>query len=75
MIEILAAFTIKQVALYAGGSIAGFVIAWIFKQIPNEKISKTVEGFFAWLGKWITLSASKKSKLWNKYVEIGRAHV
>ena len=69
MIETLTAYATAKVAAYVGGSIAAFVLAWILKRIDNEKIASKVEAFFHGVGKWITLTASKKSKLWNKVVE------
>lgn len=69
MIEMITAWGIAKVATYAGGSIAAAVLLWIFKRIPNEKIYSAVESFFHGLGKWLTLTASKKSKLWNRIIE------
>ena len=49
--------------------VLAFVVAWIFKRIPNEKISQAVENFFYKVGVFCTLGASKKLKIWNKTFE------
>ena len=69
MIETITAMITTKVLGYAAGTIGAVILAWILKRIPNEKISNFVENVFHELGKWITLTASKRSKLWNKIVE------
>jgi len=69
MIALITTYATTQAAMWAGGSILAFVLAWIFKKIPNEKISKNVEKFFYGLGVAVTLGASKKLKIYNKTVE------
>lgn len=69
MIEAITAWGTAKILAYVGGSILAFVLAWIFKKIPNEKISRSVEKFFYGLGVFCTLGASKKLKIWNKTVE------
>ena len=60
--------SMKAVAWVAGAG-GAWLLAWVLKKIPNEKIAGAVEKFFHGVGKWITFGASKKSKLWNKTVE------
>jgi len=69
MISMVTAWGIGKFSLYVGGSIAAFVIAWILKRIPNERIYRAVEKFFHGVGVCLTITASKKSKLWNKIIE------
>ena len=67
--EFISAYILTKTTAYVGGSILAFVLALIFKKIPNDIFSEKVEGFFHGLGKWCTLTASKKSKLWNTIIE------
>ena len=46
MLAILTSFLTAKATAYIGGSIAAFVLAWIFKKIPNEKIKKAVGSCF-----------------------------
>ncbi len=72
MFEILAAFTLKQVALYAGGSLAGIFFAWLFKLIPNDKIKLAVGKLMFGAGVAVTLGLSKwkvTAKFWNSIIE------
>jgi hypothetical protein len=66
---ILEGWAISTIAAWAGGTVLTWVIGYILKAIPNEKIYTFVESFFHGVGKWSTLTISKKSKLWNKIVE------
>jgi uncharacterized membrane protein YfcA len=72
MIEILSGLVAKQVLIYAGGSIGAFVIAWILKRIPNEKIKMVIGGIMYRAGVAVTLGLSKwkvTAKFWNKVIE------
>ena len=52
MFEALAAWGIGKVAAIVGGSIAAFILTWILKKIPTEKIRKAIYGgcYFAGAG-------------------------
>ena len=69
MIEIITAWGAAKIATYVGGSVAAFLVAWFLKRMPNEQIYTFVEEKAHTLGKWMTLTASKKSKLWNATIE------
>jgi len=70
--EMLIAWATSQVAVYVGGSIAAFIILWILKRIPNEKIKEKIGKFFFGFGRVITLGLSKwkwSAPYWNKIIE------
>lgn len=72
MIEIIAAWGIGKISAYVGGSIIAFILAWILKKIPNEKIKKFVGSIMYGAGVSITLGLSKWSitaRYWNKIIE------
>ncbi len=72
MIEILTGLVAKQVLIYAGGSIGAFLIAWILKRIPNDKIKMVVGGAMYRAGVFVTLGLSKwtvTKRFWNKVIE------
>lgn len=72
MIEIITAWGTAQILAYAGGSITAFILAWILKKIPNEKIKEVVGKFFYGLGVSMTLGFSKwkyTKDLWNSIIE------
>lgn len=72
MIELVTAWGTAKVMAYVGGSIATFILLWIFRKIDNESISKKVELFFYGLGVAVTVGLSKwkyTAKIWNKTVE------
>jgi len=72
MLAILTSFLTAKATAYIGGSIAAFVLAWIFKKIPNEKIKKAVGKLFYGLGVAVTLGLSKwkfTAGFWNKVIE------
>jgi len=57
---------------WVGGSIIGFILAWILKKIPNDKIKLVVGKFFYSLGVTVTLGLSKwkyTKGFWNKTIE------
>ena len=61
-----------KAAAYVGGSIGAFILAWIFKRIPNEKIKMAVGSFMFGLGVTLTLGLSKwkyTAGFWNKTIE------
>lgn len=69
MIETIAALGAAKIAAYGVTSIVAFAIAFLMKRTPNDKIYGWVEGKSHSLGKLLTLTASKKSKLWNMTIE------
>lgn len=72
MIEALTAFFVSKVAVYAGGTSAAFVLAWIMKKIPNDKIKVFVGEFFYKLGVLLTLGLTKwkyTKGFWNSVIE------
>lgn len=67
---IIEGLALNSLTKWAIGSVAGVIVAWILKSIPNEKIKKVVGKTFYGLGVAMTLGISKKfPKLWNKTVE------
>ena len=72
MIELLAGYVTKQAIAYAGGTIAAFILAWVLKKIPNEKIKQFVGGVMYSAGVFVTLGLSKwkfTAGYWNKTIE------
>lgn len=72
MFEMIAAWGAAKVAAYVGGSIAAFILAWILKRIPNDKIKAVVGEISYKAGVFITLGLSKwklTKPFWNKVVE------
>lgn len=72
MLTMLTGFLTAKATAYVGGSIAAFILAWVFKKIPNEKIKAAVGKFFYGLGVAVTLGLSKykyTAKFWNKVIE------
>lgn len=54
------------------GAVGGLIVAWVLKQIPNEKIKLAVGKFFYGLGVACTGGLSKyklTAKHWNKTIE------
>lgn len=72
MITWLTAWGIGKITAYVGGSIAGFIILWILKKIPNGKIKNVVGKFAYGLGVGMTLGLSKwkiTAGFWNEIIE------
>jgi len=72
MIEILTAFAAKQAVIYTGGSIGAFILAWLLKKTPNDKIKFAVGKIMYGFGVTMTLGLSKwkyTKDFWSKTVE------
>lgn len=69
MIEMITAWGIQQIAVYAGGSIAVLVFGWILAKIPTGKWSKQTGEAGIKHGNAFTIFAAKKIPLWNKVIE------
>jgi len=70
--EIITGYLTAKVVAYVGGSIVAFILGWILKRIPNEKIKMVVGGIAYKLGVIMTIGLSKwkyTGKYWNKTVE------
>ncbi len=69
ILEGLALGSITKWALSIG---IPFILAWVFKKIPNEKIKKVVGSVMYGAGVFVTLGLSKwkvTAGLWNKTIE------
>jgi hypothetical protein len=69
MFETIAAMGAAKIVTYVIGSVIAFILAFLMKSTPNDKIYGWVEEKSHSLGKLLTLTASKKSKLWNLTIE------
>jgi len=72
MLETLTAYATAKVMAYVGGSLAAFVVAWILKKIPNEKIKIAVGKVMYSAGVAVTLGLSKwkvTAGFWNRTIE------
>lgn len=70
--ELITSFVTSKILMYFGGSIAVFILAWVFKRIPNDKIKNVVGKFMYGLGVTVTLGLSKwkiTASFWNKIIE------
>lgn len=70
--ELITSFLTAKLFAYVGGSIGVFVLAWVFKRVPNERIKNYVGRLFYGLGVSATLGLSKwqySSKFWEKIIE------
>ena len=68
----LTSFVASGIMSYAAGTVGAFLLAWLLKKIPNDKI-KMVTGKAAYgAGVFVTLGLSKwkvTAKFWNKVIE------
>ena len=72
MIESLAAFATKKVAVYAGMGVAGVATAFVLKKIPNATIKAKFGSWMYNLGVLCTLGMGKWKwikNVWNKTIE------
>jgi uncharacterized membrane protein YfcA len=72
MIEMLTAKLGSQALAYGSAGLAGLVVAYILKKIPNNTIKAKFGVFMYGLGVTCTLGLSKfkyTKKLWNKTIE------
>lgn len=68
--ELITGFLATQAAAYIGGSIAAFVLGWILKKIPFNKLAQWAEKVGQKQGTAITkFFNSKLPKLWNAVIE------
>ena len=68
--ELITGFLIKYGIELAIGSIGTFVLGWILKKIPFDKLAKWAESIGAKQGEAITkFFNSKLPKLWNSVIE------
>ena len=71
-LEWLAAKIGIDIGIWAVGGMAGVVIAWILKRIPNDKIRTWVSVFMYGAGATVTAGLAKwkyTKRIWNKYIE------
>ena len=72
MLATLTALATKQVAVYAGMGVAGAVVAFALKKIPNKTIKAKFGSWMYSLGVLCTLGLGKwkwTKKVWNKTIE------
>ena len=72
MLASLTALATKQVAVYAGMGVAGAVVAFALKKIPNKTIKAKFGSWMYSLGVLCTLGLGKwkwTKKVWNKTIE------
>ena len=72
MLDWITAHLGMQAIQWTAGGIAVFVLGWIFKKIPNERIKARWGSFMYSFGVKLTLKTSKKTWLkkgWNKVIE------
>lgn len=72
MLEFLAAKLGSQAAAYAGAGLAGVVVAWILKKIPNSVLKAKFGAFMYGAGVACSLGLGKwkwTKGIWNKVVE------
>tara|TARA_R110002096_G_scaffold186293_2_gene365252 strand:- start:734 stop:1033 length:300 start_codon:yes stop_codon:yes gene_type:complete len=72
MLASLTALVTKQVAVYAGMGVAGAVVAFALKKIPNKTIKAKFGSWMYSLGVLCTLGLGKwkwTKKVWNKTIE------
>lgn len=72
MFTTIIGFIEAQPLIALGAGIGSLVFAWIFKAIPNSKISEPIRILFKGFGITITLGLSKwkwTAPIWNKLIE------
>jgi uncharacterized membrane protein YfcA len=72
MIDLLVAKLGSEAAAYAGAGLAGVVVAWVLKKIPNDVLKAKFGVFMYGAGVACTLGLSKyklTKGVWNKIVE------
>lgn len=68
--ELITGFLASKAAVWVGGPIAVFILGWILKKIPFDRLAKWAEKIGKIQGESITkFFNSKLPKLWNSVVE------
>jgi len=72
MIEFLVAKLGSQAAAYASAGVAGVVVAWVLKKVPNDALKAKFGAFMYGAGVACTLGLGKwkwTKGIWNKVIE------